>query len=40
MMKLGTPVVVEGPGSASVKPGLLGVGAPSGRRRGVGAGAG
>src|SRR3954469_23378911 len=40
MMKLGTPVAVEGPGSASVKVGLLGVGAPPESRSGWGAGCG
>src|SRR4051812_989389 len=34
MMKLGTPERVDGPGSASTKPGLVGVGEPSGRRSG------
>ena len=32
MMKLGTPWAVEGPGRASMKPGLLGVGVPSSLR--------
>ena len=35
MMKLGTPVADEGPGSASTKPGLSSVGVPSGLRSGV-----
>ena len=32
MMKFGTPWAVDGPGSASMKPGLLGVGEPSALR--------
>ena len=35
MMKLGTPVAVEGPGRASMKPGFWGVGEPSELRSGV-----
>src|SRR5919108_1394008 len=34
MMKFGTPDLVDGPGSASTKPGLLEVGVPSGLRSG------
>src|SRR3954453_15199686 len=34
MMKLGTPVAVDGPGSTSVKPGFEVVGVPSALRRG------
>src|SRR5215212_10060961 len=34
MMKLGTPVAVEGPGRTSVKPGFEVVGLPSALRRG------
>ncbi len=34
MMKFGTPAAVDGPGNASTKPGLVGVGVPSALRSG------
>ena len=35
MMKFGTPVAVDGPGSTSMKPGFSGSGEPSGLRSGA-----